>query len=82
MSRVEDKLTADQCNEIGKRIIKWFYTEPGGEGGRQFGCDWPTMRMIHPRKCRVFDRLKARYRSIVAVKNGGAVLLGHMGPTL
>lgn len=62
MNRIENRLTPAQCTEIGSRIVDWFYTEPGGDGGRKFGCDWPTMRILHPVKCRVFDRLRTQFK--------------------
>jgi len=61
----ENRLSAEQCNEIGHRIIERFYRL--GEGGTQFGCDWPTMWMLHPRMCQVFQRLKRRWKSLQTV---------------
>lgn len=73
--RIEERLTAEQCNEIAARIVNWFHTTPTLNGGRSFGCDWPTMRALFPYKCRVFDRLKAQYCRLVPTR---PVLLGHM----
>ena len=63
---VENKLTSDQCNLIAGKIIDRFYRM--ADGGTEFGCDWPTMRVMHPTLCRVYNRLKIRY---FAVKQDG-----------
>lgn len=61
---MEKNLTIEQLKEIGGRIIDMFYRDC--DGGCQYGCDWPTMRVLYPRRCRVFDRLRAAYKAKVA----------------
>lgn len=52
-------LTLNEICEEGAAIIDWFYTDPAGDGGRDFGCDWPTMRVMYPDHCTRWDELKA-----------------------
>lgn len=56
--KIEDNLTAEQCVEIGDRIINGFYRLC--EGGTEYGCDWPTMWILWPARCRVYKRLSRR----------------------
>lgn len=60
MVRVERRLTAAQCNELGGRIVSRLYDLCSG--GTQYGIDMPTMRILWPVRMRVLDRLKARWR--------------------
>lgn len=55
------RLSKDQLLELGNRIVERFYRDC--EGGTQFGCDWPTMRVLFPRRVAMFRRLQAEYRS-------------------
>ncbi len=59
---MEKNLTAGQCEIIGRRIIDTFHRLCAG--GTQYGCDWPTMRVLFPAKCRVFERLRTRWQSL------------------
>jgi hypothetical protein len=63
--KIEQRLTAEQCVEIASRIVNWFYTTPVLNGGRTFGCDWPTMRVLYPNKVAVYRRLRTRYLALV-----------------
>lgn len=60
MTKIEMRLTPEQLQELGNRIIFRFYDNC--QGGDRYGVDWPTARVLWPRECRVFDRLKAEYR--------------------
>jgi hypothetical protein len=60
--RIENRLTSAQCNIIAGRIVDSFYRDAAG--GTQYGVDWPTARVLWPRRCRVFDRLRQRYREL------------------
>jgi hypothetical protein len=65
---MQTPLTTDPATIVAEAeaIIEWFYTDPAGDGGRDFGCDWPTMRILYPDHCARFDALKAE-----AVMNKG-----------
>lgn len=56
---IEDKLTPEQCREIGARILDRFHEM--ARGGDQYGIDWPTSWVLWPRQCCVFRRLRKRY---------------------
>jgi hypothetical protein len=58
---IERRLTKTQLNTIGQRIVDRFFARFEGTG-QHFGLDWATMRVLFPRECRVFDRLKQAYR--------------------
>ncbi len=61
MRRIENKLTREQLRSIGERIILRFWDACAG--GTQYGLDWPTMRVLFPRECRVFDRLRQAFKA-------------------
>ena len=61
---IEKKQNRNQCSTIATRIIDRFHHACAG--GTQFGCDWPTMRAIFPRSCRVFYRLARRFKEATA----------------
>lgn len=44
------------------QTIEYFRTAPELDGGRTFGCDWPTMAMLYPELVGRVRDLKAEYR--------------------
>jgi hypothetical protein len=62
VTRIERWLTKDQLEIIAIKIFAAFNKYSRGD---PFGWDWPTMRVIFPAKCRVYDRLKTQWRRLI-----------------
>jgi len=56
------KRSSEQLQELMAKVIRFFWTSKRFEGGRSFGMDWATMRVIAPKPCKFFDACRTELK--------------------